>query len=209
MHAAGDAAVREGLDAIAAARKAHGFSGLLHDVAHNSFVQMDDIKRARGIGAVFEFSPYIWYDSPITEDIRKAVGEERMKRWIPIKDALDAGDFVVIGSDWAVVPSVNPWLAIETLVTRQVPGGGGEALGAQERITLKQAVDIFTLNGARQQYAADRLGTIELGKLADLAVIDRNIFEVPITTVHDTKVMMTIINGKVVYSADHPVPAHP
>jgi len=125
MHAAGDAAVREGLDAIAAARKANGFSGLLHDVGHNSFVAMDDIKRARGIGAVFEFSPYIWYDQPITVDIKKAVGPERMKRWIPVKDALDAGAFSVPGSDWNVVPSVNPWIAIETLVTRRPPGGQG------------------------------------------------------------------------------------
>ena len=102
FHAAGDAAVREGLDAIAAAREANGFSGLLHDVAHNSFVAMTDIQRARSIGAVFEFSPYIWFESPIIADIRKAVGEERMQRWIPVKDALDAGAFVVPGSDWAV-----------------------------------------------------------------------------------------------------------
>ena len=118
FHAAGDAAVRAGLDAIAAARQANGFSGAYHNVGHNSFVQMEDIRRARSIGAAFEFSPYIWYNSPIIGDIRKAVGEERMKRWIPVKDALDAGALSVPGSDWSVVPSVNPWIAIETLVTR-------------------------------------------------------------------------------------------
>jgi predicted amidohydrolase YtcJ len=209
MHAAGDAAVREGLDAIEAARKAHGFSGILHDVGHNSFVAMSDIKRARDLGAVFEFSPYIWFRSPIIEDIEKAIGPERMKRWIPIKDAIDAGAFVVPGSDWAVVPTVNPWIAIETLVTRKQPGGIGEPLGGEEAITLKQAVDMFTINSARQQYASDRLGTIERGKLADLVVIDRNIFEVPITTVHDTKVEMTIINGEIVYDSAHPFPAKP
>jgi predicted amidohydrolase YtcJ len=209
MHAAGDAAVREALDAIAAARTAHGFSGLLHDVAHNSFVAMSDIKRARPMGAVFEFSPYIWYRSPIIDDIEKAIGPERMKRWIPIKDAIDAGALVVPGSDWAVVPSVNPWIAIETMVTRRQPGGIGEPLGAQEAITLKQAVDMFTINSARQQYPADKLGTIERGKLADLVVIDRNIFDVPITTVHDTKVKMTIIGGEIVYDSAHPFPAEP
>jgi predicted amidohydrolase YtcJ len=209
MHAAGDAAVRQGLDAIEAARRANGLTGVLHDVAHNSFVSMDDIRRARGIGAVFEFSPYIWFRSPIITDIEKAVGPERMKRWIPVKDALDAGAFVVPGSDWAVVPSVNPWLAIETLVTRRQPGGVGEALGEQEAIILKQAIDLFTVNSARHQYAADRLGTIERGKLADLIVIDRNIFEVPITTIHDTKVNLTIINGAVVYDSARPVADRP
>jgi predicted amidohydrolase YtcJ len=201
FHAAGDGAVHEALDAIEAARKANGFSGLLHDPAHNSFVQMADIRRARELGAAFEFSPYIWFESPIIDDIKKAVGPERMQRWIPVKDALDAGALVVPGSDWSVVPSVNPWLAIETLVTRQQPGGIGPPLGEAERITLKQAIDLYTINSARQRYEADRLGTLEPGKLADLVVIDRNILEVPITTVHDTKVLMTVIGGQIVYGA--------
>jgi predicted amidohydrolase YtcJ len=201
MHAAGDGAVHEALDAIEAARKANGFSGLLHDPAHNSFVRMSDIQRARALGAAFEFSPYIWFESPIIADIRKAVGPEQMLRWIPVKDALDAGVLTVPGSDWSVVPSVNPWIAIETLVTRQQPGGIGAPLGEAERISLKQAIDLYTINSARQRYEADRLGSIEPGKLADLTVIDRNIFEVPITTVHDTRVLMTIIGGEIVYDA--------
>jgi predicted amidohydrolase YtcJ len=201
MHAAGDGAVHEALDAIEAARKANGFSGLLHDPAHNSFVRASDIVRARALGAAFEFSPYIWFESPIIADIRKAVGPEQMQRWIPVREALDAGALAVPGSDWSVVPSVNPWIAIETLVTRQQPGGIGPPLGEAERISLKQAIELYTINSARQRYEADRLGSIEPGKLADLVVIDRNIFEVPITTVHDTRVLMTIIGGEIVYDA--------
>jgi predicted amidohydrolase YtcJ len=201
FHAAGDAAVRAGLDAIEAARKANGFSGQIHDVGHNSFVHMDDIRRARGIGAAFEMSPYIWYPNPIIPDIRKAVGEERMKRWIPVADAVAAGALVTPGSDWPVVPLVNPWIALETLVTRQVPGGGGEALGVAEKISLEQAVDIFTVQSARQMGARSRRGAIEEGSMADLVVIDRNPFQIPITQVHDTKVKMTLIGGEVVYQA--------
>jgi predicted amidohydrolase YtcJ len=201
MHAAGDAAVREGLDAIEAARKANGFSGQLHEVAHNSFVQMSDIRRARAIGATFEMSPYIWYPNPIIPDIAKAIGPERMKRWIPVKDAIDSGALVVPGSDWSVVPSVNPWIAIETLVTRQKPGGGGEILGAQERITLRQAIDMFTVNSAREMGDRNKVGTLERGMLADLIVLDRNPFQIPITQVHETKVKMAFINGEQVYQA--------
>lgn len=201
FHAAGDGAVRAALDAIAAARAANGFSGLLHDPGHNSFVQPSDVARARGLGATFEFSPYIWYPSPIIDDIRAAVGEERLKRWIPVKDALDAGALAVPGSDWPVTPTSNPWLAMETLVTRQVPGGGGEILGAAERITLDQAFAMFTINSARQMYAGQSNGSLEIGKLADFIVVDRDIFAVPITTVHDTKVLMTFINGENVYTA--------
>jgi hypothetical protein len=201
FHAAGDAAVRAGLNAIEAARKANGFSGILHDVGHNSFVQMSDIRRARNIAATFEMSPYIWYPNPIIPDIVKAIGPKRMGRWIPVKDAIDAGALVVPGSDWAVVPSVNPWIAIETLVTRQQPGGGGEVLGAQERITLQQAIDLFTVNSAVQMGHRDKVGSIEPGMLADVIVLDRNPFSIPITEVHETKVKMAIINGEIVYQA--------
>jgi predicted amidohydrolase YtcJ len=201
MHAAGDGAVRAGLDAIAAARRANGFSGQLHNVAHNSFVQMNDIRRAREIAATFEMSPYIWYPNPIIPDITKAVGAQRMKRWIPLKDAIDAGALVVPGSDWPVVPEVNPWLALETLVTRQAPGGGGETLGAREKITLAQAMELFTVNAARQLGHRDRTGALERGMLADLVIVDRNPFKIPITEVHAIKVRMTLIAGEVVYES--------
>ena len=201
FHAAGDAAVREALNAIEAARNANGPSGNLHDPGHNSFVKMSDIKRGRALAATFEMSPYIWYPNPIIPDIEKAIGPERMKRWIPVKDAIDSGALVVPGSDWSVVPSVNPWIAIETLVTRQKPGGGGEVLGAQERITLKQAMDMFTVNSAILMKDRNLVGTIEPGMLADLVVTDRDPYKIPVTDIHNTKVKMTIINGEVVYEA--------
>ena len=202
MHAAGDGAVRAGLDAIAAAREANGFSGRLHDVAHNSFVKMDDIRRARAIGATFEMSPYIWYPNPIIPDIVNAVGEERMLRWIPVRDAMEAGALVVPGSDWPVVPGVNPWVGIETLVTRQAPGGVGDPLGAAERISLEEAVDMFTVNAARHLGNSHRTGRLERGMLADMVVIDRNIFDIPVTDIHRTQVMMTFVEGELVYEAD-------
>lgn len=201
MHAAGDAAVRAGLDAIEAARKANGFTGLLHNVSHNSFVQMSDFARAREISATFEMSPYIWYPNPIIPDIARAVGPERMKRWTPVKDAIDSGALVVPGSDWAVVPSVNPWIAVETLVTRRAPGGSGEALGEVEKITLEQAIGLFTVNSARLMGDRNRTGSLEKGMLADLVVLDRNPFKIPITQVHQTKVRMTVINGEVVFQS--------
>ena len=202
FHAAGDAAVRAGLDAIEAARSANGFSGLLHDVGHNSFVHMSDIARGRAIGATFEMSPYIWYPNPIIPDIAQAIGPERMKRWIPVKDALDSGALVVPGSDWPVVPSVNPWIAIETLVTRQKPGGGGEELGAVEKITLQQAFELFTVNSAHQMGNAGKTGSIRKGLLADLLVLDRNPFKIPVTQIHDTHVRKVFINGELVYQSE-------
>ncbi len=201
FHAAGDGAVREGLDAIAAARKANGFSGQLHEVGHNSLVDKADIPRARAIGATFEMSPYLWFMTPLLPDNIVSVGPERMKRWIPVKEAIDAGGLVDAGSDWPVVPSVSPWIAIETLVTRQVPGGGGEVIAPDERITLKQAVDLFTVNGARELRDRDREGALETGLRADFIVLDRNPFRIPVTQVHETRVKLTVIDGEVVYRA--------
>jgi predicted amidohydrolase YtcJ len=200
MHAAGDAAVRAGLNAIAAAREANGFSGILHDVGHNSFVQMSDIERARSIGATLEMSPYIWYPNPIIPDIARAIGRERMERWIPVKDALDAGVLTVPGSDWPVVPEVNPWIGIETLVTRQMPGGGGEQLG--DPISIEQAIDMFTVNAARQMGNSNKTGRIVPGLLADVIVIDRNPFDIPITDVHETQVLKVLIEGEIVYGEE-------
>jgi predicted amidohydrolase YtcJ len=103
----------------------------------------------------------------------------------------------VPGSDWPVVPEVNPWIGIETLVTRRAPGGAGDALG--EPITLEQAIDMFTVNAARQMGNANKTGRIVPGFLADIIVLDRNPFEIPITDVHRTGVTMVLVNGEIIY----------
>ena len=73
-------------------------------------------------------------------------------------------------------------------------------LGESQRITLKQAIDLFTVNSAKQMGNGNRTGRIEPGLLADLVVIDRNPYEIPVTEVHKIKVRKTIINGEVVYA---------
>lgn len=199
FHAAGDAAVRAALDAIGFAREQNGFGPQMHNIGHCTFVAKEDIQRASSIGATFEVSPYLWQPAPICSDIAAAVGENAAERVWPIREMLDAGALVVPGSDWSVVPSVNPWAAIETLVTRQEPGGSAESFGRSQGITLQEALDIFTVNAARQERAADRLGVIEPGLVADVIVVDQNPFEVPITRVHATRVDLTIIEGEVVF----------
>ncbi|MGW6528579.1 amidohydrolase [Streptomyces venezuelae] len=195
FHAAGDAAARAALDAIEAARTANGPSSCMHNVGHCSFVSKPDIERATRIGATFEVSPYLWRPSPICSDIEAAVGREAVERAWPVREMLDARALVVAGSDWCVVPSVSPWAAMETLVTRQEPGGSAERLGPAQAIGLEEAFDLFTVNSARQEGMADRVGRIEPGLLADVIVVDRNPFEVPITQVHATEVRMTFIEG--------------
>ncbi|MFG2503687.1 amidohydrolase [Streptomyces sp. NPDC048441] len=201
FHAAGDAAVRAALDAIEAARTANGHSPYMHNVGHCTFVAKSDIERASRIGATFEVSPYLWQPSPICSDIAAAVGLEAVERAWPVREMLEARALVVPGSDWCVVPSVNPWSAIETLVTRQEPGGSAECFGAAQAITLAQAFDLFTVNSARQEGMANRVGRIEPGMIADIIVVDQNPFEAQLTQVHTTEVKMTFIEGELVFDA--------
>ncbi|MEI6457322.1 MAG: amidohydrolase [Pseudomonadota bacterium] len=199
FHAAGDGAVRAGLNAIEAARRANGYSGQMHDVGHCTFVAPEDILRARGIGATFEVSPYLWGPSPINDSITSAVGAARIERVWPVREMIDAGALVVPGSDWAVVPSVNPWHGIEQLVTRQKLGGSFTSFGPKEAISFGEALDLFTINAARQERTSDRLGRVAVGYLADLVVVRENPFEIPATQLHDVHVRMTLVGGEVVW----------
>lgn len=203
FHAVGDAASKAVLDAIAVARKANGPNGPMHDVAHLTLLAKDQVARARPLRATFEFSPYLWFPTIINDEQLKAVGPKLMSRAWPVREAIDSGALVVVGSDWPTgTPTANPWIGMETLVTRRVPGdsGNGPAIAASEAITLKEAVDLFTINGARQMGDAKVRGSIEPGKIADLIVLDRNPFEIPINDVHNTIVERVFLNGRPVFS---------
>ena len=199
IHSAGDAAVRASLDAIEYARHQNGYSGVLHDVAHCTFVHKKDIGRARDLGATFEVSPYLWGPTPINDSITAAIGDKRIERVWPVREMLDAGQPVVAGSDWSVVPSVNPWIGVETLVSRRAPGGGEKTFGANEAISIEQAIDLFTVNAARHERMQDKLGVIGVGMIADLVVLDADPYTTKTEDLHNTKVLKTIINGEIVY----------
>jgi predicted amidohydrolase YtcJ len=111
---------------------------------------------------------------------------------------------MAIGSDWpSVAESMNPWPAIEAMVTRRNPHTNGpEALWPEQAITLDQALEIFTLGGAFAYRLETVTGSIEIGKSADLILLDRNLFEIPIESVSETRVMQTYFEGELVYSAE-------
>ncbi len=196
MHAAGDGAVREAVDAVLAVRARNGYLGKMHSIAHAGWIGEGDTAKARTAGAAFEFSPYVWFMTPGTQVARSVVGDARMAGWYPVRAAIDAGDVVIAGSDWPVVPSVSPWLAMETLVTRKMPGNTGPALSPANAVTLKQAFDIFTVNAAAAEGRRQVLGAIERGLQADLIVTDQNPFKVAIGDVHNTKVEQVFIAGE-------------
>jgi predicted amidohydrolase YtcJ len=199
FHAAGDRAVRAALDAVAAARKANDMGGPIHQVGHSTFVDPADMPRFKALNTAVEFSPYLWDPQPINDDITAAVGNPRMDRVWPIREGLAAGALVIAGTDLAVVPSPNPWIGIETAVTRRNPGGSTRSFGLNEAITLPQAITMFTIAAARRMGMGDMAGSLEVGKLADFIVLDRDPFAIPVTQIHQTRVQETWIGGQQVF----------
>ena len=194
MHATGDRSARAALDAVEAARKANGDSGLIHAVSHAEIIHSDDIPRFKELNVAAEMCPILWYPIPGL-DWKLWLGEERAKVW-PIKTLLQSGALVVYGSDWPVVPTPNPWPGIEAMVTRSDPySDSGEADWPKQAIELAAAVRIFTINGAIAGTVGDSSGSIEIGKDADFIVLDRSIFEIPITDVGQTQVILSVVNG--------------
>jgi predicted amidohydrolase YtcJ len=201
FHSVGDWASQVALDAIEQARAANGPNGPHHDIGHLTFIRAEDIARARRLGVTLEFSPYLWFPSAINDDIIKAIGPARIARVWPVREGVVSGALVVAGSDWEVVPSANPWIAIETLVTRKAPdhARGDETYGPDEAVTLRQAIDIFTINGARQMGNDRDLGSLETGKIADFIMLDRNPFRIPISEVHKVVVNRVFVAGREVF----------
>jgi len=201
IHTAGDRSVRVALDAIEKARKANGAApNRRHELAHAGYVDDADMGRFAALNAIPDFSPYIWFPSPIMDSVLTAVGERGEFYW-PTKTLLATGAELAPGSDWpAAVPSMNPWPGIEALVTRADPFANTSAtLWADEAVSVQQALQIFTVNGSRALMVDDQSGSIAVGKSADFIVLSQNLFDIEPQKISDTQVVMTYFAGKKVY----------
>ena len=205
VHAMGDGTIRLVIDALEAMKKANGDSGTHHKVAHNTMLSVEDIPRIAALNDVnIDFSPPIWYPhAGATPGLHAAVGEDRTSKIYPIKSALASGLSVGQGADWLTAnPTPDPFIAIESMITRSNPFD--ETMPGQinpaEAITLEQAIYITTLGGAEVLGVEDKLGSIAIGKFADMIVLDQNLFDIDVTEIYGTNVVSTIVDGKEVYS---------
>jgi predicted amidohydrolase YtcJ len=200
IHTAGDRAVHVSLNAIEKARAASGRSDLRHELAHAGLVAPADIPRFQQLNVVADLSPYIWFPSPIMQSVLDAIGKRAEHYW-PIRDLLEAGAPVLTGSDWpAAVPSMDPWIGIETIVTRRNPSGETPgALWPEQAISLEQALRIFTIEGAKALRLETETGSLKVGKYADMIVLGQNLFSINPDDIADTRVDMTLFAGEVVH----------
>ena len=150
-----------------------------------------------------DFSPPLWYPhAAAISSFVPAVGAERFQKFYPVKTALSMGLHVGQGADWLTAnPTPDPFIAIEGLVTRKNPFDPEMkgTLNPSEAISLSQAIAICTLEGAWVLGAEDDLGSIEVGKHADMIVLDQNLFEIDPDDISNAKVLQTILGGNVVF----------
>lgn len=205
VHAEGDAATRTALDAIDAARKANGPRDNRHTLAHLVLVDPSDQPRFRTLGVVANMSP-LWSRGDPWETVfaPKLFGPERSARLYPAHTLLAAGARLVYGSDWPVT-GVAPLDGLETAVTHRYPGGRDPegrpdtAWIPGERVTLQQALEAYTVNGAWLVHDEHQRGTLEAGKLADLVVLGGDLGKTAPLDIHALGVDLTMVGGQVVY----------
>jgi predicted amidohydrolase YtcJ len=199
VHAIGDLAVRSTLDAFAKAREINGPKDNRHLMSHLNLITPEDQPRFAQLGVVPVFQP-LW--AQLDEYMRMTavrVGPERMKYMYPSGSVLRSGATIAYGSDWAVA-SANPLEGIEVALTRRAPGAtGGDQLVPEEAITLEQAIRGYTLNAAFANHVDEVSGSLQVGKSADLVVLDQDIFNIAVTDIGRTKVLATLIAGEAVH----------
>lgn len=206
FHAIGDRAVRECLDAVEHAIARNGRTDHRHHIAHIQVVHPDDIPRFRALGVAANMqSLWATLEPQMVELTLPFLGAPRAAWQYPFGDLLRAGAVLAAGSDWSV-STPNPLAAIHTAVNRQAAPGYEE--GEYEPFLPEQAIDLatsltaYTAGSAWVNHLDDRTGTIEVGKAADLALLDRDPFEGPVEQIGATRVLQTFVEGVRVHAAD-------
>jgi predicted amidohydrolase YtcJ len=197
IHAIGDRANARVLDALDRAYQKNGRRIRRHRIEHCQVVTPADMVRYKSLGVIASIQPSHCIDDMVWA--KKRIGYERCKNSYRVGSFIQHGIPIAIGTDWAV-ESLNPMVGLYAAVTRESISGGPEGgWFPSEKITIEQAIEGYTLGSAYVEFAEHKKGSIEVGKLADIAVLSQNLLDVSPKEYLDTEVLCTIVDGKVVY----------
>lgn len=203
VHSIGDASTRIVLDGMEYAEQQNGQHDARHSLVHLQLVNPSDIERFKKLGAVGVVQPF-WFmqeDGYYDEIEVPYLGQERAEQEYPMKSLINQGVHVASSSDYIVTPEFNPLHGIQQGITRIADGETDpkKIANPEERATLPDMIASFTIEGAYANHVDDITGSIEVGKKADLIVLDKNLFAIPVTQIKDAKVLLTMVEGNVVY----------
>jgi predicted amidohydrolase YtcJ len=199
IHAIGDGGVRMALDAFERAKAAGGPEDARFRIEHIEVIAPEDIPRFKEIGVIASMQPI--HSDPDTVAVwSRAVGPERVDYAFPWQSFVDAGAPLAFGTDWPAAISNAPLRGLHNAVNRQTPEGKPEGgwIPAQ-RVSVETGLDAFTASAAWASFEEGRRGTLSPGKLADLVVVSKDLFEIPPEEIHTVRALMTVVGGKVVY----------
>ncbi len=199
-HAIGERAVRLALDAYEEAEKVNHTKDARHRIEHIETITAEDIPRFARLGVIASFQPLHAYPDENALNVwARNVGPEREKRAFAWHSVAASGGRLAFGSDWPVV-TLNPWVGLQNAVLRQNDTGnppGGWV--PEQRVSLVQAIEAYTLGAAIAGRREKREGSLEPGKLADLIIASQNLFEIDPHAIGKTEVLLTMVGGKAVY----------
>jgi len=200
VHAIGDWGIRSTLDAFEYAQYQNGFKDRRHMMTHIQLIHPDDVPRFNELDIIASFQALWAYpDKYITELTIPVLGPVRSRWNYPIKSVASSGARIAGASDWTV-SSLNPLDAIEVAVTRREPGQkDGDSLFPEQAVDLETILRAYTIEGAFSLFKENEIGSLEAGKLADIIILDKNIFQIPKYEIHSASVIHTIFNGEIVY----------
>ncbi|HJW20973.1 MAG TPA: amidohydrolase [Candidatus Limnocylindrales bacterium] len=203
FHALGDRAVRQGLDAVARAQATNGRSDHRHHLAHLQVVDPADIPRFAELGAVATIQPLWATHEPQMDDLTVPfLGAERTGLQYPFGDLRRAGARIAGGSDWTV-STPNVPMQVEAAVNRVAPAQrGGEPFLPEQALDVLDALAAFTSGTAYVNHLDDETGSLELGKRADLAILDRDVLDRAAGPIGDATIIATLLDGEPVFETD-------
>jgi len=201
LHAAGDGSVRMALDCYEIARKHNNSDNARHTVEHVDNIHQNDLKRFKELNVIASMQPEHMAPTDTYEEnpYIQRLGKERAQLMWPCKSLINENAVVAFGSDYPVV-EINPLNGVYRAVTRlhddNKPEGG---LIPQQRVTVGEALSAYTKGSAYMVNRENEIGTLEVGKYADIVILNKDIFKIDSGQIKDTEVIMTIFDGKIVY----------